>query len=319
MRTLSLSLLLFLLAPAVASASDTTDETASTEAASDPGSKKAERKALRKARLQAAIDDYEGRYTTWHLNPGARPFHLRLSAELGFVGVLSHTTQFGQEGSTIDYLVDGGQNNLFPFARLSVDAELFHHLVITFLYQPLDIRSTSVLQRDIRIDDTVFPTGTGMDMRYGFGFWRLSVGGDFLPHPERELLLGASIQIRNATIDFTSADGSLRTTNRNVGIVPILKARFRWTFEKDWFLGAEVDGSYAAGPGANGSTDDFVGVFLDASIRGGVVLRPVGDVFVNLRYLGGGSVGTSSNPDQGDGFNETWLHSLVLSLGLQVR
>ncbi len=157
MRTIALSMLLFLVLPAAATASGATDEPAPTEAAADATTKRAERKVLRQARLAAAIEDYESRYTTWH------------------------------------------------------------------------------------------------------------------------------------------------------------------PFDKDWFLGAEVDGSYAAGPVANGSTDNFVGAFVDGSIRFGVVLRPMGDVFVNLRYVGGGSRGTSSNPDQGDGFNETWIHSLVLSLGLQVR
>ena len=265
-----------------------------------------------------AIDDYESRYSGWHLNRGSRPFHLRLSAELGFVGLLSHTIQFGQQGTKIDYLVDGGQNNLFALVRPSVDLELFHHLMVTFLYQPFDLRTTSVLQRDIQVDDTVFPDGSGMDMRWGFTFYRLSVAGDVLPHPERELLFGFSGQLRNATIDFTSANGSLRTTNRDVGFVPLLKARFRWTFNR-WFVGAEVDGSYAGVPVVNGSTDNFVGAFVDASLRGGVVLRPVGDVFANLRYVDGGSRGTDSTPDQGDGYNETWIHSLALTLGVQVR
>ena len=320
MRAITLSvLLLSLLLPASSAMADDTSAPTTEEPSTDKAVKKAEREALRQARLAAAIEDYESRYSTWHLNPGARPFHLRLSAELGFVGVVSHTIQFGQEGSKIDYLEEGGQDNLFPFARLSVDAELFHHLVITFLYQPLDVRSTSVLQRDIRIDDTVFAEGSGMDMRYGFSFYRLSIGGDFLPHPERELLLAFSAQIRNATIDFTSADGEQRTTNRNIGFVPIMKARFRWTFDKDWFIGAEVDGWYAAGRVVSGSSNDFDGAILDASIRAGAVLRPVGDVFLNLRYLGGGARGTDETPEQGDGYTNNWLHTMVLSLGVQVR
>jgi|GEM_PF-668869 len=283
-------------------------------------SKKAARKALRRARLDAAIEEYESHYTGWHLNPGRRWFHLRLSAELGFVGVLHHRIQFGNEGTQVDYLVDGGQDNLFPFARLSVDAEFAHHLVVTFLYQPLDLRTASVFQRDVQVDDTLFPAGTPMDLRYGFSFYRLSVGGDFLPHPERELLLGFSAQIRNATIDFASKDGERSTTNRDIGFVPILKARFRWTFEKNWFVGAEVDGWFASGRGVSGSTNDFDAAIIDASLRGGVVLRPIGDVFVNLRYIGGGATGTDETPEPpSDGYTKNWFHTLALSLGVQVR
>jgi len=310
---------LSLLLPCLAHAETEAAETA-LPAAADRDAKRTARKAKRQATLQTAIDDYESRYDGWHLNPGARWFHLRLSAELGFVGVLSHEIQYGLDGTNIDYLVDGGQNNLFPFARLSVDAEFAHHLVVTFLYQPLDIRTSNVFQRDIRVDDTLFPAGTPMDMRYGFSFFRLSIGGDFLPHPERELLVGFSAQIRNATIDFTSADGSLGTTNRDVGFVPILKARFRWTFDKNWFVGAEVDGWYAAGAVVSGSADPFIGAIIDASLRAGIVLRPIGDVFVNLRYIGGGSRGTDSTPEPpNDGYNRNFIHSLALSLGVQVR
>lgn len=247
-------------------------------------------------------------------------FHLRLSAELGFVGVLQHRLQFGNDGTQVDYLTDGGQDNLFPSARLSVDAEFAHHLVVTFVYQPLDLKTASVFQRDVRVDGTLFPAGTPMNLRCGFSFYRLSIGGDFLPHPEREFLLGFSAQIRNATIDFTSQDGALGTTNRNIGFVPILKARFRWTFDKNGFLGAEVDGWFASGRGVSGSSNDFDAATIDASIRAGIVLRPVGDVFLNLRYIGGGATGTDETPDPpSDGYADNWFHTLSLTLGVQVR
>ena len=126
-----------------------------------------------------------------------------------------------------------------------MDAEFAPPSPVTFLYQPLDSKTASVFQHDVRVDGTLFPAGTPMNLRNGFSFYRLSVGGDFLPHPEREFLLGSSAQVRNATIDFTSQDGALATTNRDIGFVPILKARLRWTFEKNWFVGAEVDGWFA--------------------------------------------------------------------------
>ncbi len=333
MRTILLPVLLLALSPLPAAASEPPapeappageDGDVQPAPADDPEvaapSRAAVRKAREKARLDAAIDEYESHYTGWHLNPGRRWFHLRLSAELGFVGVLHHRIQFGNDGTEVDYLVEGGQDNLFPFARLSVDAEFAHHLVVTFLYQPLDVQTASVFQRDIRIDDTLFPAGTPMDLRYGFSFYRLSVSGDFLPHPERELLLGFSAQIRNATIDFASKDGDRATTNRDIGFVPILKARFRWTFPQNWFVGAEVDGWFASGRGVSGSTNDFDAAIIDASIRAGIVLRPVGDVFVNLRYLGGGATGTDETPEPpSDGYTNNWFHTIALTLGVQGR
>lgn len=39
------------------------------------------------------------------------------SVELGFVDILSHNIQFGQNGTEFDYVEEGGQNILFPFIR----------------------------------------------------------------------------------------------------------------------------------------------------------------------------------------------------------
>jgi len=41
---------------------------------------------------------------------------------------------------------------------------------------------------------------------------------------------------------------------------------------------------------------------------------------VNLRYIGGGADGTSSDPDPGkDGYNKNWLSFMTLTLGVNLR
>jgi hypothetical protein len=49
--------------------------------------------------------------------------------------------------------------------------------------------------------------------------------------------------------------------------------------------------------------NDFVGAILDASLRAGFNPRETLDVFLNLRYLGGGAVGKEQDtPGPGDGY-----------------
>ena len=56
---------------------------------------------------------------SWLNNPD-NSFEVRLATEMGFVGVLAHTIQFGQQGTKFDYVADGGQDVLFPFRRMTV-------------------------------------------------------------------------------------------------------------------------------------------------------------------------------------------------------
>jgi hypothetical protein len=63
-----------------------------------------------------------------------------------------------------------------------------------------------------------------------------------------------------------------------------------------------------------------VGAILDASLRGGFTPREGLDVFLNVRYLGGGAVGTEEDfPGPGDGYVRNWLHTVSVSLGVTVR
>lgn len=238
----------------------------------------------------------------------------RTRAELGFVDVLSHKIQFGSDGSYIDYVNEGGQDVLFPFMRASVEGRFNgrHHVV--FLYQPLQFDGQVVTKRDWLVDGLTFPEGTAVDTKYGFPFFRVSYMYDVLPSSTAELGLGASLQLRNATIVFTSVDGSLRRLERDVGPVPILKLRFRKDFANDTFFGVEADGFYAPIKYLNGGASDVVGAIADVSLRYGFVFDQT-EAFLNARYVGGGGEGTGEGSEFGDGFSRNWLHIASISLG----
>lgn len=249
------------------------------------------------------------------LNRTDSPYRLKLNAELGILGVAGHTIQFGKTGTPLNYVTEGGQDNLYTFLRASADVTFGRHTVI-FLFQPLNLNTKEVLLEDKSFYGTLFPAGTPVSFRYGFPFYRTSWLYDLWEDPKDELGLGLSLQIRNATIEFASDDGELLSTNRNIGPVPVLKTRIRKGLGKGYWVGLEADGFYAPVKYLNGDTNaDVVGSILDASLRAGVELTDGAEAFVNLRYVGGGAEGTDPDSTVGDGFTANWVHFVALSLG----
>ena len=256
----------------------------------------------------------------FQLNPPGRPWALRLDAELGTVAVLSHEIQLGSDGTTFNYVADGGQDNLFLFARISAQLTLRdrHHIIL--LYQPLDLRTAARFDQDHRIGGVDFRQGAAVDLRYGFDFYRLSYAYDLLPSRRHELSVGATLQIRNATLTFTETGGGARYVSEDIGIVPALKVRGRYTWVSGVFVGFEADGIYATSSFLNGASYPFTGAILDLSVRAGAHLWGPVEWYTNLRYLGGGAEGTSGDPaPPADGRTRNWLHTMSLSLGFALR
>jgi hypothetical protein len=238
--------------------------------------------------------------------------------ELGYLAVASHRIQFSQDGTYFSYNKAGGQDNLFAISRFSLDLSLSDHQSLTFLYQPLSLVTRSLLASDLKVDGLVFPAGTPMQFTYNFPFYRASWLYDFNVDPDNELAIGFSLQIRNATIEFESLDGTLFRSNHNIGPVPILKFRWRHVFSSGFWLGSEADGFYAPISYINGSDNEVIGAILDASLRAGLILPKNIDVFLNLRYLGGGAVGTSEPDGPGDGYVKNWLHFFTVTVGFSL-
>ncbi len=254
------------------------------------------------------------------INKGENWYKFQGNIELGFLSILSHTIQFGTTGTKFDYVDEGNQNVLFPFTRITAEMNMSKRHSIIFLIQPFDIKTKALLERDIIVDDLTFPEDTPIELRYGFTFYRLSYLYDLWKQENKELGLGISLQLRNATIDFASSDGKLFRTNGNVGPVPIFKFRLKYPFNNGMWIGSEVDGFYASGRYITGSKNDFEGAILDASLRLGFELTNNLDSFINIRYIGGGAKGTEEDDKgPGDGFTDNWLKTLAISLGFYFR
>ncbi len=252
-------------------------------------------------------------------------------AEIGYVAVLKHLYQSGTGGDLFNFVTQGGQDNLFPYQRYAADVVLAGQHRVTFLYQPLTINTQTVVNRNsastdpLVVDDVSFPDGTVLDLKYGFDFWRASYLYDFVAGPDTILGAGLSLQIRNASIVFSAADGSLRTVQQNIGPVPILKVRAAHQFSPAFGLDFEADGFYASSAFFNGSSNPFKGWVWDAALAATTTFAPGAKAFVVVRSIGGGAEGnnaydytswTTSTPGSYT-YNE--LATLAVSLGFSLE
>lgn len=255
-------------------------------------------------------------------------YDVSATAELGAVKVLNHTIQLGDDGSEFDYVEQGGQEILFPFKRAAVELTLGGRHDVVFLYQPLTIatktRVPADLDEGVTFDGVTFNKDSGLDLKYGFDFWRVSYLYRIVDSPKWNVGAGLSLQLRNASIVFESTDGEAITVNQNLGPVPIIKTRAEYRFDSGVFVGAEVDGFYASSAFINGADFEFEGSILDASLRAGLPVLDGADAYVNVRFLGGTAKGRSQYDDRRwtegvTNYTSNALSTLSVTLGARLR
>jgi hypothetical protein len=265
------------------------------------------------------------------INLNGGPLSLTFVGETGFVKVLTHDITIGtiEDGNTtFDYVVEGGQEILFPFNRLTTELGIGSRHRLIFLYQPLSIVTQVRLENDEVIDGVSFAADSGLNVTYGFPFYRTSYLFDFFAQDSIELAAGVSLQLRNASVRFESTDGTALVVTQDLGPVPILKVRGEYRFVDGGipgaFVGLEADGFYATSAFINGATYEFSGSIFDASLRAGFAPMPGMEVFINLRGLGGGAVGTRGDEREfatqsRQGFTDNFLTTLSLTLGARLN
>ncbi len=226
-----------------------------------------------------------------------RPLQVAFEAESGALKVLHHTYRVGAASSTFDFVTQGGQEILFPFERLTAFVTLADRHQVRFLYQSLELATEITARSAFTIDTVAFAQNEVVDITYSFPFYRFTYLYDLIPG-DAELSIGGALQFRNASIRFTSVDGSKRAVSQNLGLVPALALSGKFPFA-DWlYAGFDLTGIYASSAFINGADFNFEGSLLDASVRAGVMLRPGLESFVNLRFIGGSAAGVSQYPSE---------------------
>jgi hypothetical protein len=231
-----------------------------------------------------------------------RPLQISATAEIGVVRSLVHDIQIGRDGYRLDYVQDGGQELLLPFNRFEVQAVARDRHEITLLYQPLTLRTRTRVDNagGILIDDVTFADDTPLDLQYGFDFYRGTYRYRVIERSHLRVALGGAMQIRNASIIFDGYreddEGRLveaRALSQDLGPVPVLSAAMRRSWESGWFFEATLDGFYAPVRYLNLRDVDVIGWLYDAAFRTGVPLINDSEIYLSLRFLGGGADGTA--------------------------
>lgn len=223
--------------------------------------------------------------------------------ETGPAYVAQNEGRYGADGTPFDAEVVGQQRNLLRAERTSVEVAQGRHRVIA-LYAPFSIETRVRLAEALTFRDVTFVEGTVVDHLYRFDGFR----GSYLYRVMDgclDLDVGASVQIRNADVAFTSVDGGQYSNQDDIGFVPALKVRATYQPEKAW---AMVEADALSTFGLVGDTE---GGLYDVALAAGYPIHPRVDVYASLRLLGGGA----KVPDQEF---RNWANFASASIGARV-
>ena len=245
-----------------------------------------------------------------------------LNVDGGFLAVLNHRIQFSENNTYFNYVEDGGQDVLFAYQRLTGEMGRAGDYRLKFVYQPIDLRTSNVLEEELRVDNVVFPVGTPMDFRYSFPYYRGTYLWNIMASDSFELYGGLGLQIRNATIEFKSASGDQYVASRDVGPVPLFAVAGLYKFSAQSVLDFEAEGNYANTAFINGDDESAVrGAIFDAAVAWRRVVSKKMSVLARVRYVSGGAEGTSDEEDNAtsDGYNSNWIDLLAVNAGLTLH
>jgi hypothetical protein len=243
---------------------------------------------------------------------------VQLRADFGFLGVLQHEYQQGDPGSNFDFHDEGGQDVLFPVSRYIVNVELAERHRLSFVYQPLELRTRERLRRGILVAGTAYAAGQDMEFTYRFPFYRASYEYTLWRDERTRFGIGGGLQIRNATIELSHSDGTNLVSERSVGPVPLLHVGVRHELGGAGWFELDADGIYAPVKYLNGNDNGVEGAILDANVRLGIDAVPHVSPFLGVRYLGGGAEGASEAGDLAD-YTSNWLQFVIVSLGAELH
>jgi hypothetical protein len=246
---------------------------------------------------------------------------LETKFEYGFSFFFNNDIQWGKgANASLDYVNNGGESVLFPNWRISAGATFFKDHQFTFVYQPIYVDTRVVLRKDFSPDGVTFKKGDAVNMAYYFPFYRASYLYHAINGQNWRYSVGLGLQLRNARIIYTSADGTKRFEKRNVGPVPLLHTALRYTFENRLYLNLDLQGFWAPIKFFNGSNTDSEGGIYELTLESGGQINNLLGFFANMRLLGGGNQGTSKKPrPTGGRYSKNTINNLSFNLGISLN
>lgn len=188
------------------------------------------------------------------------------------------------------------QRSLLPFGRLQATLALAPRHELRALWAPYRTSATVQSAGVVNFNGTAFAANTPIDVKYQFNSYRLTYRYRVTTEEEPWLVsLGFTAKIRDAFVRFSQ--GASRTTNANVGFVPLLHAHVRYRLTERFQFVIDIDGLAAP-----------QGRAVDAYLGGRY--SPTSETYLGLGYrtLEGGVSNDTVR-------NFTWVHYFALSGG----
>lgn len=206
--------------------------------------------------------------------------------EIGPAYLFQNDGRYGANGTQYTAAEVGQQRNLVIAQRLALEARIARHTVIA-TWAPLDLTTRTTLTRDLTFRGTTLANQSVVDHRYLFDGYRLSYLFELVQASRFTFGVGASLQVRNASVEFRTVDASpaVFLVERDIGLVGALKARARFDAGL-LYAQADIDFFNTFGLGLAGGIHD-VALTLGMPVMKGF------DVLLRLRLVGGGANVTS--------------------------
>lgn len=207
---------------------------------------------------------------------------LLVDFEVGPTYLFQNDGRYGVGGTLYSAAEVGQQRNLAVALRLAVEARRGRHTLIA-TWAPLDLTTRTTLGRDLTFRGTVFANGSVLDHRYLFEGYRLSYLFGLVQGSRFSFSVGASVQVRNASVEFRTVDATpaIFSVERDIGVVGAIKLRARFDAGLV-YAQADVDFFNTFGLGLPAGIHDV-------ALTLGVPLFPGLDVLLRLRLVGGGA------------------------------
>jgi hypothetical protein len=209
---------------------------------------------------------------------------LVIDYEGGGVWLGQNDGRYGKDGTLYTSGTVAQNANLFKAERLSGEARFLDRHTVVLLYAPLDVTTRVRLDAPLTFRDTTFASGTVVDSRYLFDGLRASYLYRFFQGGGWTLEGGGTLQIRNAVVSMTDVTGKAFAAERDIGLVPALKARVRYDTPLGPYALWEADGMGTLGIGGS-----VKGGIFDTALTLGIPVRQGLDVTLRARYLTGGA------------------------------
>lgn len=208
---------------------------------------------------------------------------LLVDFEIGAAYLFQNDGRYGANGTSYTAADVGQQRNLAVALRLAIEARLARRHTIIATWAPLDLTTRATLKRDLTFQTTTFADRSVVDHRYLFDGYRLSYLFGLVQGSRFTLGVGASLQVRNASVEFRTVDTApaVFAVERDIGLVGALKVRARFDAGV-LYAQADIDFFNTFGLGLPAGIHDV-------ALTLGIPVIPGFDFLLRLRLVGGGA------------------------------